>query len=38
MADATIHVLLVEDSPTDAQLLRDALERVAPRCFVMTHT
>ena len=38
MADATIHVLLVEDSPIDARLLRDALERVAPGRFVVTHT
>jgi CheY-like chemotaxis protein len=38
MADATIHVLLVEDSPIDARLLREVLEGVAPGRFVVTHT
>ncbi|MCK6500499.1 MAG: response regulator, partial [Nitrospira sp.] len=36
MAEANIHILLVEDNPGDARLLRALLEEVAPRRFTFT--
>lgn len=37
MEKTTIHVLLVEDSPTDAMLLRQVLSRANPGEWQMTH-
>jgi signal transduction histidine kinase len=37
MDKKTIHILLVEDSPTDAMLLRQVLSRANPGTWKMTH-